>query len=81
MRHTRLRYVIIPLKLYLKKIGSASRLLTCFRSKGFYKDQPCSVKNVGHLLYHSHLMSFLCVTQSLTIDRTTVARNGSMDIF
>ena len=39
----------------LKKIGSALRLLTCFRSKGFYKDQPCSVKNVGHLLYYSHL--------------------------
>ena len=25
-----------------------------FRSKGFYKDQPCSVKNVGHLPHHSN---------------------------
>ena len=50
--------------------------INCFRSKGFYKDQPCFVKNVGHLRYHSHLMGFLCVMQSHTNDRTAVARNG-----
>ena len=52
------------------------RKLAVKGSKGFYKDQPCSVKNVGHLRYHSHLMGFLCVMQSHTNDRTAVARNG-----
>ena len=78
MRHTQLRYDIIPLQLCYNKIGSEK---TCFRSKGFYKDQPFSVKNVGHLLYYFHLMGFPCVTQSHTIDRAAVARNGSMDKF